>query len=161
MFLAVQPGWEGIRPRAIASAAAFWYGFRMKDIDPILAAALAKAITALCVRNTFLEDLHSGITPSSQAGDYSDVKVVTPYGEIPWQKLSRLSDDEMKRLMQEVVNKVYTFLRRQAEPAFLEAFLRMGDLYTGRWDEPELEEGFVTPPKPARGKRQRRQGGAG
>jgi hypothetical protein len=84
----------------------------MKDTE---AALLAKSIAVLCVRNTFLEDLHSGITPSSVSGDYSDVKVVTPYGEIPWCKLSRLSDDEMKRLMKEIVDKIYTFLCRQEE----------------------------------------------
>ncbi|UTC28894.1 hypothetical protein MARCHEWKA_03820 [Brevundimonas phage vB_BpoS-Marchewka] len=64
-----------------------------------------------CVRNTFLEDLHAGITPSSKTGDYSDVKVVTPYGEIPWAEVSRISDVEMKRLMQEVVDKLYTGVR--------------------------------------------------
>ena len=84
----------------------------MKDADTSRHALLAKAITVLCVRNTFLEDLHSGITPSSQNGDYSDVKVVTPYGEIPWSKLSRFSDEEMKRLMKEIVDKIYTFLCR-------------------------------------------------
>jgi len=89
----------------------------MKDTDQILAAALAKAITALCVRNTFLEDLHSGITPSSKSGDYSDVKVVTPYGEIPWQKLSRISpDEEMKRLMQEIVHKQRCVRRAAQHP---------------------------------------------
>jgi hypothetical protein len=130
----------------------------MKDTEKALASELAKAIAALCVRNTFLEDLHSGTTPSSKSGDYSDVKVVTPYGEIPWQKLSRISDDEMKRLMKEIVNKLYTFLSRQAEPAFLEAFLRMGEMYTRRWDEPELDEGFVCAPKPAHGKTPSEQG---
>src|SRR5437773_10446766 len=87
---------------------------------------LAKAITVLCVRNTFLEDLHSGVCPSSKTGDYSDVKVVTPFGEIPWEKLSRISDREMKRLMKEVVNKIYTFFCRQNDPEFIEAFSRMG-----------------------------------
>ena len=48
--------------------------------------------------------------PGSLAGDYNDVNVVTPYGEIPWSKLSRLNDEEMKVLMIEVVNKTYTFL---------------------------------------------------
>ena len=52
---------------------------------------------ALCVRNTFLEDLHAGVTPSSQSGDYADVKVVTPYGEIPWRDVSRVSGDLAKR----------------------------------------------------------------
>jgi hypothetical protein len=48
---------------------------------------LALGMAILCVRNTCIEDLHAGIEPSSQAGDFSDVKVVTPYGEIPWNKL--------------------------------------------------------------------------
>src|ERR1700727_2557210 len=74
----------------------FCYRLIMKETDKAHAAILAKAITAICVRNGFLEDLHSGITPSSKAGDYSDVKVVTPYGEIPWEKVSRISDVEMK-----------------------------------------------------------------
>jgi hypothetical protein len=46
----------------------------MKDADKSRAELLAKAIAVLCVRNTFLEDLHSGITVSSRSGDYSDVK---------------------------------------------------------------------------------------
>lgn len=124
----------------------------MKDTDTSRAALLAKSIAVLCVRNTFLEDLHSGITPSSQSGDYSDVKVVTPYGEIPWHKLSRLSDAEMKRLMMEIVDKIYTFLCRQKEPDFLAAFLRMGDMYAARWEQPQMAEGFVLPAKRSRRK---------
>lgn len=130
----------------------------MKDAEASLAALLAKSIAALCVRNTFLEALHSGITPSSQSGDYSDVKVVTPYGEIPWHKLSRLSDEEMKRLMKEIVDKIYTFLYRQEEPEFLEAFLRMGEMYAARWDEPQMAEGFILPGK--RSRKKTRKGGS-
>lgn len=130
----------------------------MKDPDTSRAALLAKSIAVLCVRNTFLEDIHSGMTPSSQSGDYSDVKVVTPYGEIPWHKLSRLSDEEMKRLMKEIVNKIYTFLCRQEEPEFLEAFLRMGKMYAARWDEPRMAEGFVLPGK--RPRKKTRKGGS-
>src|SRR5438309_1821897 len=106
----------------------------MIDSDNPIASHLAKAIAALCVRNTFLEDLHSGTTPASETGDYSDVKVVTPYGEIPWQQLSRISDEEMKRLMKEIVNKVYTFLCRQDDPAFLQAFMALGNRYAAKWD---------------------------
>lgn len=130
----------------------------MRDADTSLAALLAKSIAALCVRNTFLEDLHSGITPSSQSGDYSDVKVVTPYGEIPWNKLSRLSDEEMKRLMKEIGDKTYTFLCRQEEPEFLKAFLRMGEMYAARWDEPRMAEKFVLPDK--RPRKKTRKGGS-
>jgi hypothetical protein len=117
----------------------------MHNVDKALASALAKSIAVLCVRNTFLEDLHSGTTPSSKTGDYSDVKVVTPYGEIPWRNLSRMSDEEMKRLMKEIVNNLYSFLCRQDDPAFIEAFVRLGSMYAARWDEPELVEGFVVP----------------
>jgi hypothetical protein len=115
----------------------------MKNTDKAFFAALAKAITAICVRNGFLENLHSGITPSSKTGDYSDVKVVTPYGEIPWSEVSRVSDEEMKRLMKEIVDQIYAFLCQQEDSAFLEAFLKKGSRYTARWDEPS--EDLVLP----------------
>lgn len=130
----------------------------MIDDDTSRTALLAKAIAVLCVRNTFLEDLPSGITPSSQSGAYSDVKVVTPYGEIPWHKLSRLSDDEMKRLMKEIVDKIYTYLCRLEEPESLEAFLRLGDMYASRWDDPRLAEDFVLPVKRSRRKPRKGRG---
>ena len=61
---------------------------------------LAKFIAVEGVRNnTELENLHAGTVPSSKKGDYSDVKVVTPYGEIEWNSLSRISDKEMRSLM--------------------------------------------------------------
>jgi len=64
-----------------------------------------------CFRNAgMLEDLHAGMHPSSETGDFSDVKVVSPYGEIPCAKFSRLSDAEMRALMVEVVNRSYRFL---------------------------------------------------
>jgi hypothetical protein len=98
---------------------------------------LAKCLALLCVRNTFLEDLHAGISPSSKTGDYSDVKVVSPYGEIPWSKLSRLSDDEMRQLMKEVVNKIYTVLLRLDDSEFVQRMENFSGLMTRRWDAPE------------------------
>jgi hypothetical protein len=98
---------------------------------------LAKSLALLCVRNTFLEDLHAGISPSSKTGDYSDVKVVTPYGEIPWSKLSRLSDDEMRQLMKEVVNKIYTVLLRLDDSEFVQRMENFSGLMTRRWDAPK------------------------
>src|SRR5438105_14776504 len=124
----------------------------MHGVEKKFASELARSVAALCVRNTFLEDLHSGTTPASKTGDYSDVKVVTPYGELPWHNLSRISDEEMKRLMKEIVDKLYTFLCRQEDPAFLEAFLALGDRYAARWDEPRMEERFVLPDKRRHGK---------
>ena len=61
---------------------------------------LAKLIAVTGVRNnTDLEDLHCGTTPSSKTGDYTDVKVISPYGTIEWNYISRISDDEMCSLM--------------------------------------------------------------
>jgi hypothetical protein len=34
-------------------------------MDKELAARLAKALAVACVRNTFLEDLHAGISPNT------------------------------------------------------------------------------------------------
>src|SRR6266852_2869526 len=55
------------------------------------AATFATMLAFHCVRNSYLEDLHAGIFPSSQTGDYTDVKVVSPYGEIAWNRLGRIS----------------------------------------------------------------------
>jgi hypothetical protein len=78
--------------------------------NPEVIKRLAKYFAQQCFRNTMLEDLHAGITPDSQTGDYADVVVRSPYGEIPWPRLSRLSDEEMKALMIDVVNKTYRTL---------------------------------------------------
>ena len=75
--------------------------------EPVLQQRLAKYMVLQCFRNSMLEDLHAGVPPSSAAGDYSDVTVSSPYGVIPWPKVSRLNGDEMKQLMIDVVNRAY------------------------------------------------------
>jgi hypothetical protein len=89
------------------------------------------------VRNTSLKSLHAGTLPSSNVPDYSDVKVVSPYGEIPWNHLSRISDDEMRLLMKEVVNKIYSVLLRMDDPEFIKRLNRFGKLMAYNWDEPK------------------------
>ena len=78
-------------------------------LEEAMYASLARSIVLHCMRNTRLEDLHAGIYPDSATGDYTDVKVVSPYGEIPWNKASRISDAEMRSLMRQCVNRVYTY----------------------------------------------------
>ena len=78
--------------------------------DPVLQKRLAKYLVLRCFRNSTLEDLHAGIVPDSKSGDYTDVVVRTPYGDIPWGKLSRFDDGEMKMLMTDVVNRTYRFI---------------------------------------------------
>ncbi len=84
---------------------------RLLAQNPQVLKRLAKYMAQQCFRNTVLEDFHAGITPYSEAGDYSDVCVRTPAGEIPWSKVSRLSDEEMKTLMTDVVHRTYLLLR--------------------------------------------------
>src|SRR5690242_222462 len=81
----------------------------LKNND-LLRKRLAKLMASRCFRDSQLEDLHAGTYPSSPRGDYTDVKVVTPFGEIAWGDVSRLSDDEMKALMIDVVHRSYLFL---------------------------------------------------
>ncbi len=58
-----------------------------------------------------LENIHAGISPSSKTGDFSDVKVVTPYGEIPWNKLSRISNKEMGQIKDSMRKEIAFSLR--------------------------------------------------
>jgi hypothetical protein len=81
------------------------------------------------IRNTCLEDLHAGKSPRSETGDYSDVNVVTPFGEIPWKEVSRLSDEEMKAFMIECVDNIYTFLKHQEKAVLISL---------PKWNRPKL-----------------------
>lgn len=98
-------------------------------------AALALVLVETGVRNSRLEELHAGTWPASAVGDYSDVTVVTPYGQIPWSQVSRFSDVEMKALMIEVVDRVYTILTHP------EAFSRL--MGARGWNEPKLDPALM------------------
>lgn len=109
-----------------------------------IVAKYSKSFVALCVRNTELEDLHWGDPVFSKTGDYSDVKVVTPYGEIPWVTVSRFNNQEMKVLIKDIVNKVYTYMLFQKEKNVQSNLVNYGALFTREWDEPEIDEEFLT-----------------
>jgi hypothetical protein len=61
-------------------------------MNDVSAKRLALNMALTCVRNTCIADVHAGVEPSSKAGDFSDAKLVTPYGKIPWNKLSRIRE---------------------------------------------------------------------
>jgi hypothetical protein len=107
--------------------------------DPVIQQRLAKHIALKCFRNSVLEDLHTGIVPLSKSGDYSDVVVHTPFGEIPWNDLSRFDDAEMKALMVDVVNRTYhLFQELFNEEQGGELFLRLAeDDPAPLWDDPK------------------------
>jgi hypothetical protein len=105
-------------------------------MNEVIAKRLALNIALLCVRNTCIEDIHAGVEPSSKAGDFSDVKLVTPCGEIPWNDLSRIRDDEMRQFMKGVVDKLYTVLLRLDDHEFIDRMDRYARPATAKWDEP-------------------------
>ena len=100
------------------------------------ASVMSKAMTLICVRNTCLETLHAGPGVVSHTGDYSDVLVTDANGrQIPWSEVSRISDDEMRDLMREIVNPLYTFQLRVGEQEFRD-YLDLQLTSTQSWDEP-------------------------
>lgn len=100
---------------------------------------LAKLMALRCFRNTKLENLHAGVFPDSSTGDYSDVKVVSPFGEIEWPRLARFDDNEMRALMIDVVNCCDRFLKELLDPAtgaaIIERLKAQDEL--PRWNDPE------------------------
>jgi hypothetical protein len=89
----------------------------------------AKAITALAFRNGPIEDIHAGKSCDACEGK---------------PEFSHLSDDEMKRIMKAAVNAMYRLLwQRDHDPEAYLKSLTLGERYTHRWDDPEIE-----PPRP-------------
>jgi hypothetical protein len=80
-------------------------------MDKKQAKLLARFLSEDCFRNSILEDYHSGIFPSTK-DKYKDVVVTSPYGEIPFNELSRISDPEMRKLMLDAESKLVFLLMR-------------------------------------------------
>lgn len=108
-----------------------------------IAAKLAKTMAMLCVRNTRLETIHAGRTPVTRTGDWSDVTVVDADGNrIPWTDVSHISDDQMRDLMRDIVNRLYTFHLCADEPG-LQAEIEKWIAVAGNWDEPEIDQRMI------------------
>lgn len=103
---------------------------------------LAKYMALHCMRNTELENLHAGKVPASATGDFSDVKIVTPEHEIPWTEASRISDPEMKMLMNDAVDQCYAFLSGLfGDPAGDELIEGLSEKDPmPKWDDPPSKE---------------------
>ena len=113
-----------------------WRFLSGAQMNEVIAKRLALNMALMCVRNTCIEDVHAGVEPSSKAGDFSDAKLVTPYGEIPWNRLSRISNDEMREFMKQVVDRLYTVLLRLDDPEFVDRMDQYARRATAKWDEP-------------------------
>ncbi|MCF6317359.1 MAG: hypothetical protein L3J30_14030 [Marinosulfonomonas sp.] len=114
-----------------------------KEAEKRIAAQLAKAMAMICVRNTLLEDLHAGPGPVTRTGDYSDVVVLDAEGNrIPWSEVSRIDDAEMRDLMRQIVNRLYTFHLSSDDPGLRSEIDRWMSV-AGKWDDPELDPGII------------------
>lgn len=114
-----------------------------EDDEKRIAAKLARIMAMLCVRNTQLEMLHSGLAPVTRTGDYSDVFVVDADGRrIPWVEVSRIDDAEMRALMREIVNRLYTFHLKANDPKLQAQIERWMSVAT-KWDEPEIDADMI------------------
>ena len=83
----------------------------------------AKAIVALAFRNGPIEQVHAGRPCPTCAGRPG---------------FSRITDDEMKAIMQNAVDRVYVLLALKTEdPAEYERQIRFGERYTAEWDDPK------------------------
>jgi len=68
--------------------------------------------------------------------DFSDVNVVSTRGEISWNATSRISDDEMRAFMLQVVDRLYTSLLRLNDPEFVARVTEYARKATTGWNEP-------------------------
>ncbi|WP_299500442.1 hypothetical protein [uncultured Roseobacter sp.] len=100
---------------------------------------LTKRLVVNCIRNSVLEDFHAGKTPVSHTGDDSDVRVIDANGtEFGLNERSRISDVEMKELMQSVTNRIYTFLLKMEDADFMQRMSRY-DASISNWDAPKTD----------------------
>ena len=77
--------------------------------------------------------------PLTKTGDYSDVVVVDAEGRrLPWPEISRFDKDEMRDLMRQIVNKIYTFLAKMDDADFT-AWRDFLQPQTEHWDKPRLD----------------------
>ena len=114
-----------------------------RDDEKRIAAKMAKTLAMMCGRNAGLETHHSGIVAGTHTGNYSGVGVIDADGrEIGWNDVSRLDDDQMRALMKEIVNRVYTFYISIDDEEFrnrVDRWARLAD----RWYEPEEDHPFL------------------
>jgi len=109
-----------------------------------IAARLAKLMAMICARNTKIEDLHARIVPVAHKSDYQDVFITDAEGrQIPCAEECHLVDVQMRHLMRQIVDRLYTFYLKADDLGFrdrLDRWLSVSD----PWDEPQLDVTFFS-----------------
>lgn len=116
----------------------------MKEADEErIAARLAKLMAVICVRNTGIEDLHTGTVPVTHTGDFFDVFVTDADGRrMAWADVSNMDDYAMRDPMRQIVNRLYTFHMNRDDPRFRDHLDRWLAI-SGTWDDPKLDEALL------------------
>lgn len=103
------------------------------DLERRQIAREAKAIVALAFRNGPIEQIHAGRSCPTCTGRAG---------------FSKITDDEMKLVMKNAVNRLYELLLlKEEDPVEYKSKIQFGERYTARWDEPEMP--CKRPAKPA------------
>lgn len=106
-----------------------------------IARKMAKALAFMCLNDHFKLPLHSGHSPVSRTGDYTDVTITDAKGrKIPWSHVCRVSYSEREKMMQDVTNGIYDFLLNIETEAFAR---RLEDAYraSAHWKEADSSNG--------------------
>lgn len=97
---------------------------------------LAKGIALNCVRNTSIERIHAGRVPEKADPNCTNLFVTDGVSMIPWNEASRITDEEMKELMIEITNKIFTVLMNLEDEYFIQKFDEKTRRSTIGWNEP-------------------------
>ena len=105
----------------------------------------------MCVRNTMLEGIHTGIEPVSHIGDFTNLVVIDENGRrIPWPEMSTIGNEGMVRLRHLVDNLLYPFQMRADDLNFV-AMMDRAPAEAWKWDKPELDEIMLSGMESSRG----------
>lgn len=100
-----------------------------------IAQKMAKALAFMCLNDHFKLPLHSGLSPVSHTGDYTDVIITDAKGrKLVWSQVCRVSYPEREKMMQDVADGIYDFLLNVETEAFAR---RLEDAYRAstHWKE--------------------------
>ena len=76
-----------------------------------VAKKMAEALAFMCLNDHFRQPLHSGHSPVSHTGDYTDVVITDAKGrQMAWSQVCRVSSGEREKMMRDVADVLYEFL---------------------------------------------------
>ena len=95
--------------------------------ENLVAKKMARALAFMCLNEHFKLPLHSGHSPVSHTGDYSDVTITDAKGrQMAWSHACRVSYHEREKMVSDVADGIYDFLLNIEKEAYAR---RLEDAY--------------------------------